>query len=275
MNDINFRPKIGLALGGGAARAAAHIGVLKVLEEHKIPIDCIAGTSAGSIVGGAYAAGLSAAKLEKLVNNLRWRDAGRMTFSRRGLQSIERLGAYITKNFPCARFEDLLLPFAAVATDIESGEEVVLRDAGDLGLAIRASCALPGIYVPVKDEQGRHLVDGGLVSVVPVSAVRSLGADVVIAVDVNAEGAKFLGAPKTMLGILLQAAVITMHTGTKYQLMDADVVLRPRIGHIRWDEVKRGGEMITAGEDAAREHIEEIKEIIALKTQTEFAAVVS
>lgn len=275
MNNINSRPKIGLALGGGAARGAAHIGVLKVLEEHNIPVDCIAGTSSGSIVGGAYAAGMSVTELENLTQNLRWRHAGRVTFSKRGLQSIARLGGFITKNFPCTRFEDLRVPFAAVATDLESGEEVVLRDTGDLTLAIRASCALPGIYVPVKDEQGRHLVDGGLVSVVPVAATRGLGADIVIAVDVNAEGAKFLGAPKTMLGILLQAAVIAMHTGTKYQLLDADVVLRPRIGHIRWDEVKRGGEMIKAGEESAREHIEEIKELIARKTQTQFEVVVS
>jgi NTE family protein len=256
------RPRVGLALGGGAARGMAHIGVLKILEEHQIPIDCIAGTSAGSIIGGAYAAGMTPAELERLTRGMRWRHAGRLTFSKLGLQSIAQLGNFLTEKLSVTRFADLRVPFAAVATDLQTGEAVVLRE-GDLSLAIRASCALPGIYVPVMDEQGRQLVDGGLVATVPIDAARALGADVVIAVDVNAEGAKFLGAPKTMLGVLLQSAVIALHTATKYQLADADVVIRPRVGHIRWDELKRGAELIEAGAEAAREQIDEIKKIIA------------
>src|SRR5678815_1855772 len=142
-------PRIGLALSGGAARGMAHVGVLRALLENDIPIDFIAGTSAGSIVGGAFAAGMPV--------------------------------------------EEIQVPFAAVATDLKSGAAVVLKDEGDVPFAIRASCAIPGWYVPVLDNEGRQLVDGGLVAIVPTSVARSLGADIVIAVDVNREGATFIG----------------------------------------------------------------------------------
>ncbi|HEX2268501.1 MAG TPA: patatin-like phospholipase family protein, partial [Pyrinomonadaceae bacterium] len=137
-------PTIGLALSGGAARGMAHVGVLRALTEHKIPIDVIAGTSAGSIVGGAYAAGMSVDEIAEVARALRWRDVGRMTMSRLGVQSNERLEQYLRERLPVTRFEDLNLPFAAVATDLKTGTAVVLRDEGDVPFAIRASCAIPG-----------------------------------------------------------------------------------------------------------------------------------
>src|SRR5262245_5009041 len=167
----NFRrPSIGLALSGGAARGMAHIGVLRALVEKQIPIDCVAGTSAGSIVGAAFAAGLSIEQIVGLGMELRWRHVGRPTVSRRGLESNERLQRYLQKRLPITRFENLPMPFAAVATDLRSGTAVVMRDHGDIPFAVRASCTIPGLYVPVVDYMGRELVDGGLVAVIPSAA---------------------------------------------------------------------------------------------------------
>src|SRR6185503_8325940 len=199
------RPTIGLALSGGAARGMAHVGVMRALVENKVPVDYIGGTSAGSIVGGAYAAGMLVEEIAEFGRSLRWRDVGRMTMSRLGVQSNERLEQYLRERLPVTRFEDLRIPFAAVATDLKTGAVVVLRDEGDVPFAIRASCAVPGWYVPVPDEEGRQLVDGGLVAVVPTTMTRSLGADIVIAVDVNSEGATFIGPTSSVIGVLLQS----------------------------------------------------------------------
>jgi len=133
---------------------------------------------------------------------------------------------------------------------------------GDLAFAIRASCCVPGWYIPVTDAQGRQLVDGGLVANIPVNYARDLGADLVIAVDVNAEGAKFLGAPHSIIGILLQTTMVVQRTAAIYQLRAANIVVRPRVGHIRWDEMARADELITAGYDAAIETIDEIRALL-------------
>lgn len=261
ISDTNNRPRVGLALSGGAARGMAHVGVLRVLLEHKVPIDFIAGTSAGALVGGALATGMSLDEIEAITRRLRWRDVGRVTLSRLGVQSSARMEEFIRSRFPVTRFEELRIPFAAVATDLHSGAPVVLSGEGDVAFAIRASCCIPGWYVPVTDEQGRQLVDGGLVANIPTAAARALGADIVIAVDVNAEGAKFLGTPHSAIGILLQSIMVVQHTASTHQLQDADVVVRPRVGHIRWDEMTRADELIEAGALAARATIESIKHL--------------
>src|SRR5947208_3210380 len=202
------RPRLGLALSGGAARGIAHVGVLKVFEEHGVRVDCVAGTSAGALVGGALAAGMTVGEIENIARTMRWRDLGRMTLSRLGVQSSASMEDYIRARFPLTRFEELTIPFAPVATDLQTGAPVVMRDEGDIAFAIRASCALPGWYVPVTDKQGRQLLDGGLVSMIPTSYARALGADLVIAVDVNAEGATFLGPPQSVIGVILQSMLI-------------------------------------------------------------------
>lgn len=262
MDQKTKRRRIGLALSGGAARGVAHVGVLKVLQEHQVPIDFIAGTSAGSLVGGALAAGMSIKELEDFGRKLRWRDMGRITLSRLGIQSNERLGDLIKEHFPVTRFEQLSIPFAAVATDLHSGSAVVMSGEGDVAFAIRASCALPGWYVPVTDSEGRQLIDGGLVANVPSTAVRSLGADIVIAVDVNAEGAKFLGPPRSIVGILFQSLLHVQRATTAHEWQVADVVIVPKVGHIRWDEMTRTDELIAAGEEAARASLDAIKRLL-------------
>ena len=261
--SASTQPTIGLALSGGAARGLAHVGVLRALEEHKIKIDFIAGTSAGSIVGGAYAAGMKIDQIEALGRALRWRDIGRVTMSRLGFQSNERLEQFLRDRLPILRFEDLPIPFAAVATDLKTGQAVIMRGEGDVSFAVRASCTIPGWYVPVIDKDGRQLVDGGLVAVVPVSVVRSMGADIVIAVDVNSEGALFLGSSTSVIGVVLQSMLVVQKTASHYQLSSADYVIKPRVGHIRWDEMGRSTELIEAGYAAGLECAPEIQKLIA------------
>ena len=255
-------PRIGLALSGGAARGMAHVGVLRALIENNIPIDCIAGTSAGSMVGGAYAAGMPIGEIADFGRTLRWRDIGRVTMSRLGIQSNERLEQYLRARLPITRFEELLMPFAAVATELKTGATVVMRDEGDVPFAIRASCAIPGWYVPVADESGRQLVDGGLVAVVPSTMARSLGADIVIAVDVNSEGATFIGPTSSVIGVLLQSILLVQKTASHYQRQMADIVINPKVGHIRWDEMGRADELMAAGYEAGVKRIPDIRALI-------------
>ena len=256
------RPTIGLALSGGAARGIAHVGALRALAEHNIPVDYIAGTSAGSLVGSAFASGMPVDQIEELGREMRWRDVGRMTMSRLGVQSNERLEQYLRERLPVTRFEELPIPFAAVATDLRTGAAVILRDQGDVPFAVRASCAIPGWYVPVIDEEGRQLVDGGLVAVIPASIARSLGADIVIAIDVNSEGAKFFGPTSSVIGVVLQSMLVVQKTASHYQVSLSDHVIKPKVGHIRWDEMGRADELLAAGYEAGLESVPEILALI-------------
>src|SRR5215211_5880353 len=251
------RPRLGLALSGGAARGIAHVGVLKVFAEEGIRVDCVAGTSAGALVGGALAAGMPVEEIEKVGRTLRWRDLGRMTLSRLGVQSNAFLEEYVRARFPITRFEELTVPFAAVATDLQTGARVV----------IRASCAVPGWYVPVTDSEGRQLVDGGLVANLPVSVVRALGAEVVVAVDVNSEGAKFMGPPTSVIGVLLQSMLVVQRVAVEHQRQLADICISPAVGHMRWDELARASEFIDAGVEAARAAIPAVKELLEPHTE--------
>jgi NTE family protein len=257
-------PKIGLALSGGAVRGLAHVGVLRALTENNIPIACIAGTSAGSIVGGAYATGMSIEEIAEFGRKLRWRHIGRVTISRLGIKSNERLEHYMRARLPITRFEDLPIPFAAVATDLKTNMAVVMKGHGDIPFAIRASCTIPGWYVPVKDDQGRQLVDGGLVAVVPSVVTRSLGADIVISVDVNSVGATFMGSSSTssIIGVLLQSMMVVQQTACARHLELSDVVISPKVGHFRWDKMGRADELFAAGYEAGLQSIGKIRELI-------------
>jgi NTE family protein len=260
------RPRVGLALSGGAARGMAHIGVLRALEENAIPVDAIAGASAGALVGGLYAAGLSVAQLELMAKKFRWRRMGRPSFSRLGLQSNAPMEKFLRAHLPVTRFEDLRIPFAALATDLVSGTVVVLRDSGDLPFAIRASVCLPAFYVPVRDSKGRLLVDGGLVANLPISHTRDLGADIVIAVDVGADGAKFMEQPRTALGVLTQVFVAVERVVSQQQAPTADFIIIPRVGHIRWDQSRRADELVKIGYETTIAAMDQIKNLIERRT---------
>lgn len=257
-----MQQKIGLALSGGAARGFAHLGVLKVLVENKIPIDYIAGTSAGSFAGGAFASGLSIEEITEIGRGRGWLKLGKFSFSPRGLLSNSPMQQIIAEKFPHKTFEDLPIPFAAVACDLETGDEVVLKDKGDLAFAICASCAIPGVFVPLEDENGRMLVDGGVVAPVPTKAVKKMGAEIIIAVDVIADPNQFWGAPTTLLGVFIQAGMIMLRTASKMQHYRADVIITPKVGHLRPDELGKMDEFIKLGEQAALEKIDEIKKLV-------------
>jgi NTE family protein len=243
------RKKIGLALSGGGARGFAHIGVLKVLAENDIPIDLIAGTSAGSIVGGAFAAGMSVSAIISMTAKIGWTNTTKPALTPLGVLSNAPLGRFIESEFPVCRFEDLVIPFAAVACDFENDGEVVFKDTGDLAFAIRASCAVPGVFAPLTDVNGRTLVDGGVVAPMPTNAVKKMGAGIVIAVDLMACGQTFRSRPRTAFGMMSQSAMMLLRV----------------ISHLRPDQIGKRDEFIALGEEAALEKLDAIKSLISNK----------
>jgi len=255
------RKKVGLALSGGGARGFSHIGVLKVLAEHNIQIDLIAGTSAGSFVGGALASGLSPARIEEIGNGIGWLNVLRPSFSMKGAFSNAPIGRYIKENFPVAKIEELMIPYAAVAYDLLNRETVVVKE-GDLATAIRASCAVPGVFTPVMDEHGRMLVDGGVVAPMPTDIVRAMGADIVIGVDLLACGASFHSKPRTTVGILFQSAMTLLRTASDAQATKPDITIEPEIAHLRPDQISKRIEFVRLGEDAARKNIDAIQQLV-------------
>ena len=261
-SDKPDRVRVGLALSGGAARGIAHVGVLRALVENGISIDAIAGASAGALIGGCYAAGLSVERLGQMAGTFRWRHTQRPSFSRLGLQSNARMEKFLRANLPVTRFEDLKIPFAAMVTDLRKGELIVLRDHGDLPFAIRASCCIPFFMAPIEDDKGRLLIDGGIVQNLPVSQARDLGADIVIAVDVNFDGIKFFDRPHTALGVLAYTFIAVERIVSNQERRNADLLIVPKVGHIRWDQTRRADELIRAGYEAGVESIDAVKKII-------------
>ena len=237
------RPVLGLALGGGMARGCAHVGVLREFERHGLPIDLIAGTSVGSLIGGAYAAGLTPDQIEQIALNISWNDLGRMTVSRLGFYNSERTEEFVRQKFPVTEFEKTRVPFGAVATDIQTGKMVIFTE-GNMGLAIRASCAVPIFYTPVM-VNGRMMVDGGLVGHIPASVARLMGADLVIAVDVNSQHLP-IPPPTHLFSVMSQSLSIIGRHAVQYIYEDADVVIRPEIEHVRPDDLSKAPEMIAA-----------------------------
>lgn len=256
------RKKIGLALSGGAARGFAHLGVFKVLQEHNIPIDFVSGTSAGSIVGASIAAGLNFEQIYEISKKISWFRMTGFSYSPKGLLSNASMGNFFREHLPVDKFEDLPIPFAAIACDLEKGEEYTFKDKGDLITGIRASCAIPGVFAPVNHD-GRMLIDGGVTTNVPTKAVRKLGAEIIIAVDVLACGATYWGTPSTLLGVFFQSALMLLRAASKAHHYRADVVIIPEISHLRPDEISKIDDFIKLGEAAALEKIDEIKQLIA------------
>ena len=243
------RPGIGLALGGGFARGFAHLGILQVLEQHRIPISCIAGTSVGSILGAAYASGAPLARIIATCRTLRFRDIGRWRVSRLGLASNHRLGDLIEQVFESRQFEDLRIPMAVVATDLNSGAPVIMSH-GNLIDAIRASCAFPGLFEPVEIGT-RCLADGGLVAPVPTRAARELGASFVLGVSVGIQDG-YQGAPANIFQVVSRAVSAAQKHQLEVWERYADLVLRPDVGSLAWDDFHRVDEAIEAGAAAAR-----------------------
>lgn len=254
------RLRVGLALGGGFARGIAHIGVLRILEQEKIPIDCIAGTSAGSLVAGAYASGVPLAEIERVARNIRWSDFARWTISRMGAASNARMERFIRRSFRTTRFEDLKIPLAVVTTDLTSAQALVFTS-GDLTTALRASCAVPGMFLPV-ESNGHLLVDGALVWKVPSQPVRGLGAELVIAVFLDSLRAGNLKA-RSVFDLLSRSFAIAEKYGEPVWRSYADVVIEPDVADLSWDSFDHANRLIASGEEAARRALPRIRELLA------------
>ena len=253
--------RIGLALSGGGARGAAHLGVLKVLEREGIRPDCVGGASAGSMVGAGYCAGLSVAEMEEVVLNLQWSKLGRLVRPRLGFFDSQRLENYVTELIGDLQFADLSIPFAAVAVDILTGQLVVLKE-GSVAWAVRASCALPGIFTPV--ERGDQLlVDGGTINNLPVSIVREMGADYVIAVDLLPPQ-DWHPRPQNLFE-MWTLSFYTLLRVTHAEGEDADCLIAPDVGtYISMMDFSKTGELIEKGVEAAEAKMDQIKADLGL-----------
>jgi len=251
--------KIGLALGGGAARGFAHIGVIKALESQGIVPDIVVGTSAGSVVGAMYAAGNNGFALQKIALQM---DEGAISdwsvpfFAKvSGVLKGEAIQNYVNKTVHNVPIEQLKIPFGAVATDLHSGAPILFRR-GNTGLAVRASSAVPGVFQPVTIG-GRQYVDGGLVSPVPVRFAKEMGADFVIAVNISASPEA--QAASSSVDVLLQTFAIMGQSVNNYELKDADIVIRPDLGAMKGNDFAGRNTAILAGEQAAMAQMAVIK----------------
>jgi NTE family protein len=251
------RPLIGVALGGGFARGLAHIGVLKVLEQENIPIDFIAGTSVGAVIGAAYASGISAKELEEIAALVRFKDFSRWTFSRFGLFTNDKMALFLKKILRCNTFEQLRIPLAVTATDILTGEPVVITS-GDLIDPVRASCAYPGMFLPV-NVNGRLLVDGLLAHSVPAAPLREMGAEKVLSIYLSAHWVK-PGGPRHVFDVIGQCFSIAQGKMSGPWKAASDEVLEPAIGEFAYDDFVRAPELIRAGEVAARASVAKIRQ---------------
>jgi NTE family protein len=250
--------KIALVLGAGAAKGFAHIGVLKVLESHKIPFHMIVGTSVGSLVGSFYAYGYNAFQLQALALAVEKGDMIDLIIPDNGFIQGLKLAEYVNKTLKNTPLEKLNIPFYAVATDIQNGEEMVFGK-GNTGSAVRASCSVPGVFRPVRIGD-RLYADGGLVSPVAVEAAHKYGADVVIAVDISSDLGKT--KPETTIETILQSVNIMYSKLAQLQGSKAEVIIRPKVGHIGSSDFAKRHEAILEGEKAALEVLPKIKEIL-------------
>ena len=250
--------RIGLALGGGAARGFAHIGVIKVLEAQGIIPEIIVGTSAGAVVGALYAVGNTGFELQKLAFKLDESKISDWSMPDRGVLKGESLQQFVNDAVGQRPIESLKKRFAVVATDLNSGESILFRT-GNTGMAVRASATVPGIFRPVSIS-GHEYVDGGLSSLVPVRSARQMGADVVIAVDISAHPGN--QPVRGMLDILLQTFTIMGRNLARFELKEADVVIRPLVDGVGSTDFQARHDAILEGEKAAQAALPQIREAI-------------
>lgn len=238
---------IGLALGGGATLGAAHVGVLRAVEDAEIEIDCLAGTSIGAMVGALYAFGMSVDEIEEIALDLDWPDVSGLALSRRGLLTNSEMGRMLDENLGDVSFEEAKIPFAAVTTDISTGEKVII-DAGDVSEAVKASTCIPVLFEPIEFD-GRLLVDGGLKESVPLSAVQALGAEYIIGVDLNAH--RTYKRPDNILDILNNTLEIALKHLANVDPNEIDLLIQPNLAEFSRSETKDIDKMIERGYQAA------------------------
>ncbi len=253
------RPKVALVLGGGAARGFAHVGVIRVLEQEKIPVDLVVGTSVGSLIGAIYASDRNSFELEWTAFQLEKEDLldyGLLNaFMGMGLAKGDELEAFVKSRVKAETIEQLQIPFAAVAADLNWGTKVVL-DRGPVARAVRASSAIPGVFQPVT-HVGKLLVDGGVVENIPISVAREKGADVVVAVDISEN----VGNTKitNLVDVMLQAANIMFALNVEHSKRDADVLVTPNVGDVAMLDFSQKKRCMQAGIEAARAAVPRIR----------------
>ena len=251
---------MGLALAGGFARGIAHIGVLRVLREAGISIDCVAGTSVGALIATAYCAGVPLEKMESEGAQTTFADFGRWTPSWLGLATNQRMEKYLERFTAVKTFEELQTPLAISTSDLNQGLTVYYTS-GPIVPALRASCAYPALFVPIQYD-GRTLVDGFLTSPVPVEGTLLLGADVVIAVYLEASSE---GTPRTAVEVISRAFnIIQRHAEVEWR-QQADLIIEPEVHKFVWDDFSKTPELVRAGEEAALKALPEIRALVAGK----------
>jgi NTE family protein len=239
--------RVGLALGGGAAMGAAHVGVLRAIDELNIKIDYISGTSIGGVVGAFYAFGMNWEKISVIASQLRWIDVTSVALSRYGLLSHEKIKNLIVRHLGDVNLEDARIPLAMTATDATSGAKVVL-DKGSVITAVLATTCVPGIFKPVVSGD-KMLLDGGIVENVPVDTVRAMGADYVIAVDLHTKQ-KF-AKPKDILDVLFNSYNFIRRTSAELQTRETDILIQPDLSDFNLTDTSRIAELQEAGYSAA------------------------
>lgn len=253
--------KVGLALGGGAARGIAHVGVLKVLVKEGIPVHMIAGTSSGALFGALYAGGLGMEAMEISARRAGWSRLVRLAITRRGAVSGDSMVKLVEEAIGHKEFKDLKIPFTAVASDLKSGERVVISE-GSVAEAVHASSAIPGVFIPVH-LQGRLLADGMITENVPVAVVKSMGADFIIAVDVLPK-VSLDKEPGNMVEVVERALDIGVRVASEKMIEKADVWLDPVRQSISPFALNHADDLIKMGERAATDAIPEIKKKLGI-----------
>jgi NTE family protein len=249
-------PKIGLALGGGFARGIAHVGLLQVFEKHQIPIHCITGVSAGSIVAAAYASGVSPAEIAQAGCSMRFGDVGRWSLGRLGFMASERMKKFLERLLKAYRFEEMKIPLGVLATDLATGESVPFHGAGDVVLPIRASCAYPGLFHPIRSAE-RLLVDGAMSVEVPARLARQLGATHVISVHLPTCRALL---PRNVFQVVNRCfQILSSHTEDTWR-RESDLVIAPDVGAVEWDGFGCGPDLLRSGETAALAALPRVQE---------------
>ena len=254
-NEKDKAPKIGLALGSGAALGAAHVGVLKALEEHDIKPGFIAGTSIGALVAALYAFGMPANKIEEIALSLDWLDISDVRLSKLGLLSNRELGELLDEKMGDVTFDQASAELAIVATDISNGEKVIIKE-GNVSEAVKASTSIPVIFEPVEID-GRMLVDGGLIESVPIDALKEMGAEFIIAVDVKAF--RKYERPDDIFDVLNNSLEIALIHLARVQVDDVDIMIQPRLEDFSRMDTNHTSEMISIGYDAAMQALKDFK----------------
>ena len=253
------RPLVGLALGGGFARGIAHIGVLRVFEEHRIPIDFIAGTSVGALVAASYASGTPLDLMERQGAETRFRDFGRWTLSRMGMATNDRLEHFLHKFTPARLFSEMKIPLGIVATDLVTGKSVHFTG-GEITPALRASCAYPGLFMPI-EYRGHVLADGFLTEASPAVAVRELGAQLVISVYLDP--GLLDEKPRNTIEIISRSfSIIQTHLVQPWRAA-TDILIEPDVHNVLWYEFEKTPQLVAAGEAAASAALPKIKAALA------------